>query len=368
MSWPLGLKYHDRIALKGKAAYFVCARAGHKKLHRVFRSKRESEEYRAAHDTAIHSRLLTDLGIPQRRASDVVTLGEACREYVAHIERLEIDGLRDPATTLFYRSVTAFVIEGFGDDTPMSLIDRSAVAAYTQWRRKRTTTGGARIIKELKAIQTIARWKLGAPLPWTVPHSEIRPVRRALKMVDPALIRRFIAHLPAGSVERAYAIVKLHTGMREVELRNLTVGAVDLADRSLSFILHNKGGGAHELHSLPLTNDAVRALRPLVNRKKRRVSEWVFTVRGRKLQHTTLRKRFIAASKAAGIEPPIESIGSFRHAAVTIASDAVGVERVSRAIGHRSVRTTEGYLRGQASEMKLRRVVTNAIARGLPVN
>lgn len=367
---PLGLKYKSRIATRDGRAYFVCARSGHGKIFRAFRSKKDAEEYRAVHDTVNHSRILRDLGIPQRDSASIpdVTLGDAFDEYIKHLERLEVDGLRDPGTVQYYRGIQGFLVEGFGHGAPLALIDRAAISVYTQWRRKRTDTRGARIVKELKALQTVARWKLGAPLPWTIPHAEIRPVKRQQKTVDPSQIRQFIEAMPPRSIERAYAVVKLHTGMREVELRNLTVGAVDLGKRTVSFLLHNKGGGAHELHVLPLTDDAVAVLRPLVNRKKRRVSEWVFTIQGRKLQYSSLRKRFIAASENAGISPPIESIGAFRHAAVTIATNTMGIEQVSRAIGHRSVRTTEGYLRGQASEMKRRRQVTEAIAKGLPVN
>jgi integrase len=161
---------------------------------------------------------------------------------------------------------------------------------------------------------------------------------------------------------------KLRTGCRDVELRLLLVSDLDNPLRGwLRYDLHAKV--TTYPHAFPLPDDVCAMLRKLAG--KRPSSAPLFSLDGiRPLGAWTLRKRFHAASKAAGVVPPIESAGQLRAEVATAAIEALAnLDDVARAMGWRSSETPrKHYWRvKEKREMERRRRVALAIAEALPL-
>jgi integrase len=369
---PTGLKFKDRHAYHEGRHYFQCNR-GHKRIRLQFISKADYERARAQHDAEAH-----DVERSWQRAPGVtrITVGSLVEDFNDHIHKLYLAGKRSRATVLGYEGIGRMLVSGFGELTHIETIDRQAVSDYIEWRRSRkpdrgwrTPTGGAVIAKELTALRTMLHWKTGYFPPWAVPLDEIRPKKRKARSYTVDQLVRFVRSMPEGSVERGVCTLKLHTGLRSVEIFSLRVGDVDLPNRRIEFILRNKKGNDEESFAI-LTETVVEAIAPLM--KGKRKGELVFTLRnGAPLTHWSLRKRLAAASRKAKITPPIVAIGAFRAEAITALSETEGMElhEISQAIDHKSVKTTEKhYVRRKAAAVERRKArMATALEERIPL-
>jgi integrase len=219
-------------------------------------------------------------------------------------------------------------------------------------------------VKNLKALHTLsvftqvdAHWKIpewitnGDPSPAAAPRSREE-------------IQSWFAAMEPGSLERDVVKLKVRTGIRNEEIYNLQAKHVFIREAVLRFVLRNKKRPV--LHEIPLSVDVVEMLAARVAELK--PSDYVFTLKGRKLRESSLRKRFLRASERAEIHPPITSMGQLRHLAITAGVNAVGTRQTQVAVGHRTVTTTERYVKPSPEDEAIRREVWNAIAQAMPLD
>lgn len=365
MPLPSGLTYKDRIGkpARGPERWFVC-QADHGQRSRVVkkcRSQTLAEKFRESHDRRYHGR-----SGPLAR----VSVHEALDDLVAHVAELVKLGRRDHKTAFFYGEIIKPLKAFFAVNREADSLVPKDVSSYVTWRlagtlnRSRQRTRGARIIKELKALRTALRREGIAVRHWRIPLDEIRAEKKERRVLTPEQIRAFVAALPRGSVQRACAVVKLRTAVRDVELYSLRVGDVDMRRGVMVIHLHNKRG-APKPHAFPMTDDVAKAIAPFLKRKA--PDALVFTgPKGEPLAFDSFRVQFRQASRRAGIDPPLESIAPFRHHAITYAANQLGVGIVSRSIGHKSESTTQRYLINDG-DLEIKRQVANAIAGILPL-
>jgi integrase len=316
---------------------------------------------------------------------------EAFTAYQEHISEFVSAQRKHARTERHYEQARKFLFDPdsplfrvmASDDLSQTVIDR-----YVAWRLKTGKTKGARIIKELKALQTALRYS-GVPFTWHIKFNEIRPEKRERRTYDKDTVRRFISAMPAGSVERAFTITKIRTGMRNEELFDLRVKNVRVENMEFQFLLRNKQNP--KVHILPVVQDVIELLAPLLAGKG--LEDHVFLLDGRPLAESSLRKRFIRASymvaktadelpgdvvnvttytEAAKLgrlaRPPITSVGGLRHANITASTERTSnIQRVSAVIGHSSVKTTELYIVPTDEEVAARRAVAEAAAEAFPL-
>jgi integrase len=393
MGYPAGTRFKDRIG-KGSDSrwYFLCRMrhlTGPRRFLRGFVRRDEAFRFRVDHDKTHHShgelvrgfRVGRDISSPRPEAPKRVA--EVFREYVARIETLVGAGKRNPDTLRYYREMEEmlfFSVPGaksgsspfvawYGD---AESVDQRVVDAYADWRLKWWGTRGGRIVKELNALATAYR-RAEIPMRWRVKVGDISPEKRERRAFDAVTIAEFIGAMEPGSLERAFAVTKIRTGMRSKELAALRVQDVDVERLEISFTLRNKR--SPRPHRIAITADLVEELRPHLVEKG--AEEFVFQIQGRCIGKDSLRVRFRRASdrmnaerKRQGLKsvPVIESIAQFRHAFMTAATAATGdIFRVSQYIGHSSVLTTQRYQVLTAEQVAERRRIAEVAAEAFPL-
>lgn len=366
MPIPKGLNFDNRIAKVGDDWLFVCQRKGHPVLHKYLRSKfkTDAESFRAAHDTAFHAPLFQHVGFEPARNLTVAAL---CAEWLEHMEQLEVDGIRKWQTTRHYKTCCDYLTRGMKEIGVRTVreLDPSKLSRFVRWMRKNSRSEGALIVKTLSALKSLVRWK-GLPADWKIPHDEIRPVKREKRDLDSAVIRRLIRAMDPGSVEEAVAYLKARTGARDVEIREARAQEFDFEVGVFAPILHSKRKAKRHVYAL--TDDVLAKVRPFVRRARK--GEPVFTIDGRPLGETSLRRRLIAASKRARIDPPIWSLAPIRAEVVTIVTDSGTIRDAAEWIGHESEQTTRRwYYKDKMTARKLRerRRVAEVIAKAIPL-
>jgi hypothetical protein len=366
MSIPKGLKFTRRLAETHDGWLFVCQRRGHPPLQKYLETtfKTDAESFRAAHDTAFHAPLFQHVGFEPAKN---IVIAQLCEEWLAHVEQMERDGIRKSQTTRHYDVCCQYVVDGMkaiGVRTVREL-DPSKVSAFIRWMRKSSKSEGALIVKTLSALKTMIRWK-GLPADWRIPHDEIRAKKREKRDLDSATIRRLIRAMTPGSVEEAVAYLKARTGARDVEIREATPEEFDLANGVFAPMLHSKR--KQKRHVYALTDDVVAIVRPFVKGSKK--GEPVFTLDGRPLQESSLRRRLIAASKRAKIKPPIRSLAPIRAEVVTLVADSGSMKDAAAWIGHEDEQTSRRWYykdKLTAAKLKEKRRIAEVIARAIPL-
>jgi integrase/recombinase XerC len=151
-------------------------------------------------------------------------------------------------------------------------------------------------------------------------------------------------------------LLMLQEGLRRIEVSRLNVEDVDFADRSMT--IRGKGGQGRETDALPITDETWSALvaylaeeghqhGPLVRNKDR--------AHGR-MAPSTISDLVRVAMVDAGIKRPGDLTRTPHSCRHTMAHDTLArtndVRSVQQALRHRSVRSTEVYLRGQTAELR----------------
>lgn len=164
----------------------------------------------------------------------------------------------------------------------------------------------------------------------------------------------------AASIDPRSAVIvslMLQEGLRRIEISRLDVEDVDFAERSL--LIRSKGGGGVHVDLLPITSETWGILRRYLAEEGHRNGP---LVRNRVRRHgrmapSTISELVREAMVEAGIKAPGDSSRtphSCRHtAAHDILARTNDVRSVQQALRHRSVRSTEIYLRGQIGELRL---------------
>lgn len=151
-------------------------------------------------------------------------------------------------------------------------------------------------------------------------------------------------------------LLMLQEGLRRVEVARLNVEDIDFAERSMT--IRGKGGQGCETDALPITVETWRALvayladsghqhGPLIRNRVR--------AHGR-MAPSTISELVRDGMVSAGVKRPgdlTRTPHSCRHtAAHDLLSRTDNVRAVQQALRHRSVRSTEIYLRGHTAELR----------------
>lgn len=353
-------RYRDRIAHVGERWRFLCQRKPHRRLERWFNSATDARTFRSEHDAREHS----ILGLESR--PNPATIAGVIESFLVRFGALVRRGARHPRTLEFYTDKLRHVLAWFDPDTPVAVLTPSDISAYIEFRMSQNTTLGAVIVDELKALRHAIKWKTGALPAWNVPIDDIQPVAREKVVYSDDEIVRFVANL--SGVAKAVVALKLRVPLRNVELEELRVGQVDLKARLIHVTLHNKKKPYPA--TFPLTEDVAALLRPLV--EGRPPSALVFLLRtgAKRVELRNLRRQFLEASRAAGLEHPISAIAHLRNHTISLTANdrGMGLAATSRAVGHLSEQTTAGYLLPDTSrQIELRRQWAEIIAAALPI-
>jgi integrase len=266
-------------------------------------------------------------------------------------------GKKDWKTVKDYRDIRARLTEVFGAGRSLETIDLSAARSYVnrrltgsiEYNGRRVRTSGARVLKELKFLERLAR-ESSVILKWsTKKHfeddltDEVGKTTRKKRAVTPEQVVAFIQNLSGAA--RAFVITKVLTVMRNEELYNLRVGDVDLQADLIHYIALAKRKRIATVAILP--PEVRDAVLPLM--KGRPADGWLFTCEGRKVQQSSFRKQFLKASKAAalgealglGEDQELGGVSWIRHAVMTALRPRIGVDAVSKYANHSSVTVTE---------------------------
>ena len=151
-------------------------------------------------------------------------------------------------------------------------------------------------------------------------------------------------------------LLMLQEGLRRMEVSRLNVDDIDFAERSL--IVRGKGGHGCETDALPITQETWSTLTaylaeeghshgPLIRNRVR--------AHGR-MAPSTISDLVREGMVAAGVKRPgdrLRTPHSCRHtAAHDLLERTQNVRAVQQALRHRSVRSTEVYLRGHTAELR----------------
>ena len=228
-------------------------------------------------------------------------------------------------------------------------LDDAQVGRYIAWRlghrltaRSHRPPSEPQVVKDL-AVLGFAIREARLPVPYRIPR-KLKRRGQGKRIVSAEDRRRWLEAMPVGSVERAYAELLSATGMRPSDAAALRLDQVDFDGRVLRRFVTHKTRTAIEI---PLSDGLLRHLRAwLASERVRPLSGILFHVDGRPIRATTLRSRFLHASKAAGISPPIAYPGLTRNAVIaTLLAAGAPPYLVSKLVGHADLRTTLDYAR-----------------------
>ena len=251
--------------------------------------------------------------------------------------------------------------------TPLEAVTPSSVGLFQRWvfdRPKRT--GEARSVANQNRIliQTRAFLRfLGkegvfgrdpteglelAREPQTLPKNILTPkeAKRLIESVDTSHVR--------GYRDRVLLEILYGSGIRSQELINLTVKDVNFEEELLRI---NGGKGAKD-RVVPLSRMACRMLETYIKGVRpellhgRKTDRLFLSWRGRPLHRYNLSKIIQAHAKRAGI-PKRMTTHIWRHTCAThLLKNNVNLRYVQELLGHRSLATTEKYLRVTITDLK----------------
>lgn len=270
---------------------------------------------------------------------------------------LVMRGKKDEKTVKDYRDIRARLTGILGASRALETIDLPTARLYVgrrltgaiAYNGRLVRTTGARVLKELKFLERLAR-EAGVTLRWSTKRhfeadltEEAQKSPSARRAVSPERAISFINNLSGTAL--AFVITKTLTVMRNEELYNLRVGDVDFVNGVIHYVARAK---RKKIPTAALLSPEVRAaLEPLTN--DRPDDAWLFTCRGRKVQQSSFRKQFLRAAKAAGLgamlglsdqrEPG--GVAWIRHAVMTALRPMIGIDAVSKYANHSSVIVTE---------------------------
>ena len=211
----------------------------------------------------------------------------------------------------------------------------------------------------LSALRGFCRWCVAEG------HMRIDPTLGVeLPHVPPQLPKRLTADeartLVAWSRRdpRTYLIVvwMLQLGLRRIELARLRVEDIDFAERTVS--VRGKGGRGEQTDTLPITAEAWRALQRYLAVRPHAHGPLVLSNRaehqgvGAATISEIVRQAMIESGVKRTGDPtrtPHSTRHSFAHDVLARTSD---IRSVQQALRHRSVRSSEVYLRGQVGDLR----------------
>jgi integrase/recombinase XerD len=165
-----------------------------------------------------------------------------------------------------------------------------------------------------------------------------------------ALIRAASGRAPTGVRNRALIVVLYRGGLRVFEALGLQVRDVDVEAGTIR-VRHGKGDRSRIVGVDPAAASLIA--RWLEVRKARGIPRWapVFcTLAGRRLHDRYVRALLPRLARRAGIDKRVHPHGLRHTHAAELAREGVPVNVIQAQLGHRSLATTDRYLRHIAPE------------------
>jgi integrase len=278
-----------------------------------------------------------------------VTLETVGEEWLRYGER---DRKLRPSTVQDYRAELRHLYEEFGRDTPIAAITTERVE---EWRRRLVAEGrlSARTINkrrdQLGFIFTFAQRRYGLAASPMV-NVDRQPERRSgdFDVLEPGEVELLAANA-ATEQDAVIFTVAAFTGLRLGELLALRWGDIDWSLRLIhvrrSFTRGTEGPPKSGLvRSVPLVDQAAAALDRLSRRERWTGDEDLVFVNavGEYLERSTLRRRYVAALKRAGLRQI--RFHDLRHTFGTLAVQAFPLTDVKAFMGHANIATTMRYV------------------------
>ncbi len=182
----------------------------------------------------------------------------------------------------------------------------------------------------------------------SLPRALVTP-REALKLVE-----SIDTKTPMGRRDRAVVEVLYSTGIRNAELRGLTLADFD-AEAGTLFVRAGKGGKDRVLPLGPvvtaIVSDYVQLARPKLA-KRSGVTSLFVSNHGWPLWPASVVRIVDLSAKRAGIKTPVRP-HRLRHACAThMLQGGADVRHIQRLLGHSSLSTTEIYTRVEIGDLK----------------
>jgi integrase len=219
-------------------------------------------------------------------------------------------------------------------------VDNRWVSLYVTWRisfrlsrlarRQATQVMARKDLEKLAAVYAYA----GVSRSWSIPKR--MPRQHGKRVLDPVQMFAFLDAMKVGSLERTVAETAIATGLRPSDLWSLRRDQVSLPDG----LIRTKTAKTGAVVVVPLTDDLVEHIRAWLSNPERveGIHGLLFTLQGRKVNNFTLRRRFAAASRVAGITPIVEFIGSARNYFIAaLLSANVNPYAAARLVGHKDL-------------------------------
>lgn len=188
----------------------------------------------------------------------------------------------------------------------------------------------------------------------TVPMPKVPPqLPKRLTTEEARLLVHAVSH---DLRTKLIVLLMLQEGLRRIEVSRLDIEDLDFAEHSM--IIRGKGGQGCHTDALPITDETWRCLTAYLAEEGHTTGP---LIRNRVRKHGRMSPGSISelvrqAMADAGVKQPGDSLRtphSLRHtAAHDILSRTDNVRAVQQALRHRSVRSTEVYLRGHTAELR----------------
>ena len=168
--------------------------------------------------------------------------------------------------------------------------------------------------------------------------------------------RRLVAAVRHDRRTFLVCLLMLQEGLRRIEVSRLDVEDIDFAERSMT--IRGKGGGGGFTDALPITEETWRALTAYLAEECHTSGP---LIRNRVRKHgrtspSTVSELVRQGMRDAGVKKPGDSLRtphSTRHTAAHGVLDQTGdIRMVQKVLRHRSVRSSEVYLRGYVDDLR----------------
>jgi integrase len=283
--------------------------------------------------------------------SDVITLEDACAEWLRYIE---YDRQRTASTLRDYRNtVRGYLLPGLGAATPVAAITTEDIDAF----RERMLEDGRLSRRSIQKILVLLHgvMKRAKRKKWidTNPAADAErvTVQRSgdFSVLTPDEVES-LARAAESEQDAAIFLIAAYTGLRLGELRALRWGDVDFAKRTVHVRRNIPAHGVErvpksgKVRSVPMADRAAEVLDRLSRRE-----HWIgpndFTFVdgiGGPVDHHRLRLRFHAARERAGLK--YLRFHDLRHTFGTLAVRVFPLTDVKAYMGHADVQTTMLYV------------------------